>query len=79
MPVIEAQCASILVPHDHRHINHVRICVVRPLVMQSTCPGVVTTDPVSGGKPVGPAAAGMCCSMAGGGRPWARQLVGLSR
>jgi hypothetical protein len=23
MPVIEAQCASILVPHDHRHINHV--------------------------------------------------------
>jgi len=24
MPVIEAQCASILVPHDHRHINHVR-------------------------------------------------------
>jgi len=21
MPVIEAQCASILVPHDHRHIN----------------------------------------------------------
>jgi len=22
MPVIEAQCASILVPHDHRHINH---------------------------------------------------------
>jgi hypothetical protein len=25
MPVIEAQCASILVPHDHRHINHVRM------------------------------------------------------
>ena len=24
MPVIEAQRASILVPHDHRHINHVR-------------------------------------------------------
>jgi hypothetical protein len=24
MPVIEAQCASILVPHDHRHINHER-------------------------------------------------------
>jgi hypothetical protein len=24
MPVIEAQCASILVPHDHRHINHKR-------------------------------------------------------
>ena len=23
MPVIEAQRASILVPHDHRHINHV--------------------------------------------------------
>jgi hypothetical protein len=23
MPVIEALCASILVPHDHRHINHV--------------------------------------------------------
>jgi hypothetical protein len=22
--VIEAQCASILVPHDHRHINHER-------------------------------------------------------
>jgi hypothetical protein len=22
MPVIEAQCASILVPHDHGHINH---------------------------------------------------------
>jgi hypothetical protein len=21
MPVIEAQCASILVPHDHRHIK----------------------------------------------------------
>jgi hypothetical protein len=24
MPVIEAQCASILVPHDHRHIRHIR-------------------------------------------------------
>ena len=24
MPVIEAQCASILVPHDHRHINQTR-------------------------------------------------------
>jgi hypothetical protein len=24
MPVIEAQCASILVPRDHRHINHER-------------------------------------------------------
>jgi hypothetical protein len=22
MPVIEAQRASILVPHDHRHISH---------------------------------------------------------
>jgi len=22
MPVIEAQCVSTLVPHDHRHINH---------------------------------------------------------
>lgn len=25
MPVIEAQCASILVPHDHRHINQKRV------------------------------------------------------
>jgi hypothetical protein len=25
MPVIEAQCASILVPHDHRHINQIRM------------------------------------------------------
>jgi hypothetical protein len=24
MPMIEAQCASILVLHDHRHINHER-------------------------------------------------------
>jgi len=24
MPVIEAQCASILVPRDHRHINQIR-------------------------------------------------------
>jgi hypothetical protein len=24
MPVIEAQRASILVPHDHRHINQIR-------------------------------------------------------
>jgi hypothetical protein len=24
MPVIEAQCASILVPHDHRHLNQKR-------------------------------------------------------
>jgi hypothetical protein len=24
MPVIEAQCASILVPHDHMHINQMR-------------------------------------------------------
>jgi hypothetical protein len=24
MSVIEAQCASILVPHDHRHINQMR-------------------------------------------------------
>jgi hypothetical protein len=30
MPVIEAQCASILVPHDHRHINHVRRWCVAP-------------------------------------------------
>jgi hypothetical protein len=29
MPVIEAQCASILVPHDHRHINQIRIPVCR--------------------------------------------------
>jgi hypothetical protein len=30
MPVIEAQRASILVPHDHRHINHERmpVCVL---------------------------------------------------
>ena len=27
MPVIEAQCASILVPHDHRHINQMRMRV----------------------------------------------------
>jgi hypothetical protein len=27
--VIEAQCASILVPHDHRHINQKRIFSVR--------------------------------------------------
>jgi hypothetical protein len=25
MPVIEAQCASILVPHDHGYINHERV------------------------------------------------------
>jgi hypothetical protein len=25
MPVIEAQCASILVPHDYRHINQIRM------------------------------------------------------
>jgi hypothetical protein len=25
MPVIEAQCASILVAHDHRHINQNRV------------------------------------------------------
>jgi hypothetical protein len=29
MPVIEAQCASILVPHDHRHINQGRELPVR--------------------------------------------------
>jgi hypothetical protein len=29
MPVIEAQCASILVPHDHRHINHERASEMR--------------------------------------------------
>src|SRR5580693_973482 len=28
MPVIEAQRASILVPHDHRHINHDRVTTV---------------------------------------------------
>jgi hypothetical protein len=33
MPVIEAQCASILVPHDHRHINHVSEV---PLLMQGS-------------------------------------------
>jgi hypothetical protein len=27
MPVIEVQRASILVPHDHRHINHDRALV----------------------------------------------------
>ena len=25
MHMIEAQCASILVPHDHLHINHERM------------------------------------------------------
>ena len=25
MPVIEAQCASILVPHDHRRIKQMRM------------------------------------------------------
>lgn len=36
MPVIEAQCASILVPHDHRHINHVRTVTSRALVHEHT-------------------------------------------
>jgi hypothetical protein len=25
MPVIKAKCASILVPHHHRHINQIRM------------------------------------------------------
>jgi hypothetical protein len=29
MQVIEAQCASILVPHDHLHINQIRTSVSR--------------------------------------------------
>jgi hypothetical protein len=37
MPVIEAQRASILVPHDHRHINHERVFSVwRPAYRHGT-------------------------------------------
>jgi hypothetical protein len=35
--VIEAQCASILVPHDHRHINQKRMSRPRPV-------GCITRD-----------------------------------
>ena len=35
MPVIEAQCASILVPHDHRHIN--QMSMPKPV-----CPNMTT-------------------------------------
>ena len=35
MPVIEAQCASILVPHDHRHIN--QMSMPKPV-----CPNMAT-------------------------------------
>jgi hypothetical protein len=30
MQVIEAQCASILEPHDHLHINHERVMKAEP-------------------------------------------------
>jgi hypothetical protein len=40
MPVIEAQCASTLVPHDHRHINHDRmICRSIPTATHRTLIG----------------------------------------
>src|SRR5580700_4613604 len=35
MPVIEAQCASILVPHDRRHINQMRM-------PKPVCPNMAT-------------------------------------
>jgi hypothetical protein len=36
MPVIEAQCASILVPHDHSHINQIRAAVACPVTGHRT-------------------------------------------
>jgi hypothetical protein len=39
MPVIEAQCASILVPHDHRHINQNRSSVAGFVGAWSSRPG----------------------------------------
>ena len=44
MPVIEAQCASILVPHDHRHIN--QMSMPKPV-----CPNMATATPLG---PPGP-------------------------
>ncbi|MGH3189547.1 MAG: hypothetical protein ACRDPY_44945 [Streptosporangiaceae bacterium] len=35
MPVIEAQCASILVPHDHRHINQIRTSACRQVMREA--------------------------------------------
>ena len=49
MPVIEAQCASILVPHDHRHINHERSSgTVRPA--QDLSAGTAIAAAVRGGS-----------------------------
>ena len=39
MPVIEAQCASIQVPHDHRHIN--QMSMPKPV-----CPNMATATPL---------------------------------
>jgi hypothetical protein len=39
MPVIEAQCASILVPHDHRHINQMSMPI-------PVCSNMATTTPL---------------------------------
>jgi hypothetical protein len=48
MPVIEAQCASILVPHDHRDINQMSMPrTVRPNTATATplgSPGAQTAQ-----------------------------------
>jgi hypothetical protein len=40
MPVIEAQRASILVPHDHRHISHER--ALPPRIDRRSCDAGLT-------------------------------------
>jgi hypothetical protein len=46
MPVIEAQCASILVPHDHRHINHDRASAAAPIIQICARRGLCSHAPV---------------------------------
>jgi len=51
MQVIEALCASILVPHDHLHINHVRTFARRAPMHKNTVDHsrwTITRERVSG-------------------------------
>jgi hypothetical protein len=72
MPVIEAQCASILVPHDHRHINQIRASVASGSIASRrtgqrawrATPAVPLSDRVAGHE-AGPGARspGSCSSL----------------
>jgi len=52
MPVIEAECASMLVPHDHRHINQKRTTALMIAMYKLGCHTANGTGPYVDNRPL---------------------------